>query len=100
MALPAPALCVACALALLLLGWAAEAAHRALFGRVGMGLGDVKYVAAWACVLGWWVAPALACACLGGAAWASVRGERAFAMAPWLTLAFGAALLVGLLGLV
>lgn len=96
-ALPAPVSCATVAVATLLLGVAAEGAYRAVSGRVGLGLGDVKYMAAWACALGWWVAPALAAACLGGALYACTRRERTFAMAPWLTLAFACAFVVALL---
>lgn len=91
-ALPEPGACVAWAAGLLVAGVAAELAVRRLTGRTGLGLGDVKFVAAWACILGFYVLPALAAACLLGAAWALVRRERTFAMAPWLTLSFVAVL--------
>lgn len=85
--LPLPVVCVASATGILVVGVAFEALLRR-FGRQGMGLGDVKFIAAWACALGWYVAPGLAVACLLGAVHALVRRERTFAMAPWLTLSF------------
>lgn len=85
--LPLPVVCVASAAGILLIGLAFEGLFRR-FGRQGMGLGDVKFIAAWACALGWYVVPGLAVACLLGAVFALVRRERTFAMAPWLSLAF------------
>lgn len=92
LALPSPLACLACAAGLLVLGVAAELLLRRFTGRTGLGLGDVKFVAAWACTLGFYVLPALAAACLLGAVHALARHERTFPMAPWLTLCFTAAL--------
>ena len=78
----------------LLVGAACEFALRALTGRVGVGLGDVKFCAAWACVLGWRVVPALALACMLGAVSALIRKAPTFPMAPWLTLVFVLALVL------
>lgn len=86
-ALPPPATCLAAALALLALLVSAELACRRARGRPGMGLGDAKYVSAWACVVGPWAVAVLAVACWLGLAVALARGERDFALGPWLSLA-------------
>lgn len=89
--LPSPQSCLLLALAVLLLAVLVETRLRAA-GYFGMGMGDIKYIAAWATVLGWYVFPALALACLFGAAWALTQGKRTFAFAPWLSLSFLATL--------
>lgn len=78
----------------LLVGVACEFALRAFVGHTGFGLGDVKFTAAWACALGWAAVPALALACLLGAACALIRKTPTFPLAPWLTFAFAVALLI------
>lgn len=88
-----PLACVELAVALLVAGVCLELAYRRLSGHSGLGMGDVKYVAAWAVSLGWLVAPALAVACLLGAAWGLATRQRTFAFGPWLSLAFVAAFL-------
>ena len=90
--LVASPLCLAFGVGVLLVGVVIELAFRAVAGRAGLGLGDVKYVAAWAAVLGPASVFALAVACFAGAMFALVRGERTFAFAPWLTGAFALAL--------
>ena len=89
-----PLACVELAAALLVAGACLELAYRRMSGHSGLGMGDVKYVAAWAVSLGWLVAPALAVACLLGAAWGLATRQRTFAFGPWLSLAFVAASLV------
>ena len=91
--LSVPLACLAWAAALLVVGVGVELAFRSLRGRSGMGLGDVKYASAWAVTLGWLTLPAIAAACLLGAAWALVRRQRTFALGPWLSLAFALLLL-------
>lgn len=91
-----PLACVELAAALLVAGACLELAYRRLSGRAGLGMGDVKYVAAWAVSLGWLVAPALVVACLLGAAWGLATRQRTFAFGPWLSLVFVAAFLVAL----
>ena len=86
--LPEPVACVGWAAGILVVGVGGEFLLRTLTGRVGVGLGDVKYVAAWACTLGWYVLAGLGVACLLGAAWALARRQSTFAMAPWLSAAF------------
>lgn len=88
-----PLSCVWLAAAVLVAGVCLELAYRRLSGRAGLGMGDVKYVAAWAVSLGWLVAPALAVACLLGAAWGLATRQRTFAFGPWLSLVFVAAFL-------
>lgn len=83
-----PLACVWLAAALLVAGVCLELAYRRLSGRAGLGMGDIKYVAAWAVSLGWLVAPALVVACLLGATWGLATRQRTFAFGPWLSLAF------------
>lgn len=92
--LPSALSCLVLALALLFVGTQLELLVRKIRGESGMGLGDVKYIAAWACVIGWYVLPALAIACLFGAVSALCVHERTFALGPWLSLAFVAVLLI------
>ena len=73
--LPAPVSCVIAGTCALVVGGAGELLVRRMFGRPGVGMGDVK----------------LCAACLAGAMVALVRGQRAFAMGPWLTAAFALA---------
>lgn len=89
-----PLACVELAAALLVAGVCLELAYRRLSGHSGLGMGDVKYVAAWAVSLGWLVVPALVVACLLGATWGLATRQRTFAFGPWLSLAFVAASLV------
>ena len=89
--LPAPASCLAWGAGSFVGGLGLEWLLRAVSGRAGLGLGDVKYLASWALTLGWLVLPALAGACLAGAACALARRRRAFALGPWLSAAFLAA---------
>ncbi len=89
--LPAPVSCVIAGTCALMVGGAGELLVRRMFGRPGVGMGDVKLCAAWACWLGWLALPAICAACLAGAMVALVRGQRAFAMGPWLTAAFALA---------
>lgn len=86
--LPNPLLCVACAAVVLALGVLVELIVRKVRGERGMGMGDVKFVAAWTSALGWWALPGLAAACLFGAVHALAHREKTFAMAPWLTAAY------------
>ena len=89
--LPGPPSCVLAGACVLVAGGACELLVRCVLGRQGVGMGDVKFCAAWACWLGWLVLPAICVACLAGAVFALARGCRAFAMGPWLTAAFAAA---------
>ena len=94
---PPPALCLVTAAGVAVVGASAELIARRVAGRAFVGLGDVKYVAAWACMLGPLVFYGLVVACLAGAACAIARRRRTFPMAPWLTVAFfvvGAAALI------
>lgn len=86
--LPAAWTCLAAGVLLLALGFALELLVRRVRGQAGMGMGDIKYIAAWAFVLGWFVLPALAIACLLGAAYALSQHQHTFALGPWLSLAF------------
>lgn len=89
-----PLSCLAWGMGVASVGTVLELSLRRFGGRPGMGLGDVKYVAAWACVLGVVAIPALAFACLLGAAWAIACGARDFALGPWLSLAFVGAMVI------
>lgn len=91
-----PLACVELAAALLVVGVCLELAYRRLSGHSGLGMGDIKYVAAWAVSLGWLVAPALVVACLLGAAWGLATRQRTFAFGPWLSLAFFLQMLMAL----
>lgn len=82
---PSPATCLACAAAVLVGGVALELAHRRRVGEAGMGLGDVKYLAAWTLVLGPAAIACFSAACLLGAVAALVRRERDFALGPWIS---------------
>lgn len=88
MELPSALSCLGCAAALLVISTVAEFAVRQFAGKAGMGFGDIKFIAAWACTLGWYILPALAAACLLGAAYALSQHQTRFAFGPWLALAF------------
>lgn len=80
--------CLAAALSELAAGTLLELGYRRLSGRVGMGLGDVKFLSAWGCLIGAWNLVGFALACLAGALFSLVRGERTFALGPWLAGSF------------
>lgn len=80
--------CLAAALSELAAGTLLELGYRRLTGRVGMGLGDVKFISAWGCLIGGWNLVGFALACLAGALFSLVRGERTFALGPWLAGSF------------
>ncbi len=89
--LPSPLWCVLCASALTLALAAVEFFLRGHLGRRGLGFGDVKYVGAWAIVLGPAAVFALAFGCLVASVWALARNQRTFAFAPFLSAGFVAA---------
>lgn len=80
--------CLAAALSELAAGTLLELSYRRLSGRVGMGLGDIKFISAWGCLIGAWNLVGFALACLAGALFSLVRGERTFALGPWLVGSF------------
>ena len=80
--------CLAAALSELAAGTLLELGYRRLSGRVGMGLGDVKFLSAWGCLIGAWNLVGFALGCLAGALFSLVRGERTFALGPWLAGSF------------
>lgn len=86
-ALAPPAICLGFALLAVGAGCGAELAYRRRTGRRGMGLGDVKYLSAWATVLGPSVLVPLAIACLAGGLAARATGRRAFCLGPWASVA-------------
>lgn len=86
--LPSAVQCLLVAAVLLVVGVALELLVRKISGKAGMGLGDIKYIAAWSCWLGWFVLPAVGLACLLGAAYALWAHERTFALGPWLSFGF------------
>lgn len=90
--LPSSLACLGTAFVCLAIGTVFELLVRKLSGSAGFGFGDIKYLSAWACILGWLVLPALALACAMGAAWALCAHERTFAFGPWLSLSFVAVL--------
>lgn len=83
-----PLSCAAVAMAVLVCGLGLELLYRHLSGHAGLGLGDVKFSAAWALTLGWLVVPGIAVASLLGALWALATRQRTFAFGPWLSLVF------------
>ena len=85
--------CVACAAVCLVALSGVEFVRRAATGVVGMGMGDVKYLSAWAVLLGPAVLPAAAMAMAAGGLVALARGERDFALGPWVSACCLAALL-------
>lgn len=85
--LPAPASCLAWALLASALLVAAELVRRRGGRAAGLGMGDVKCLAAWGALLGPWSAVALGAACGLGLLWAVAWRERTFPMGPWLSLA-------------
>lgn len=82
---PSPAACLAYAVAVIVCGVAVELVYRQHTGKAGMGLGDVKYLAAWTLVLGPVAIACFAVACLLGALAALARHERDFALGPWIS---------------
>lgn len=82
---PSPAVCAACATAVLVCGAGIELAHRARAGEAGMGMGDVKYLSAWVLVAGPAAVACFSAACLLGALCAVARHERDFALGPWIS---------------
>lgn len=80
--------CLAAALSELAAGTLLELGYRRLTGRAGMGLGDVKFLSAWGCLIGAWNLVGFALACLAGALFSLIRGERTFALGPWLAGSF------------
>ena len=88
LAFPPLTRCLAASLAELSAGTLLELGYRRLTGRVGMGLGDVKFLSAWGCLIGAWNLVGFALACLAGALFSLVRGERTFALGPWLAGSF------------
>lgn len=89
-----PFITLALALAVLGFGALIESAWRHLRGKMGMGFGDIKYIAAWTCTLGFWVFPALVIACVLAIVYSLLYKRESFAFAPWLSLAFIAVLLL------
>lgn len=87
---PAPADSLTGALAGAAVLWAVRAAYRALRGREGLGLGDVKLFAAAGAWLGWAALPAVLLAAsllaLGLVAWALAAGRK---IEPQTALPFG-----------
>lgn len=81
-------------LAVLLGGTALELLWRHVRRPSGLGLGDVKYVAAWATLLGQEIFLPFAAACLAGAAVALARKQERFALGPYLSAAFSLALVL------
>ncbi|MGN0071148.1 MAG: prepilin peptidase [Atopobiaceae bacterium] len=84
----------ALSLAVLLGGTALELLWRHVRRSSGLGLGDVKYVAAWATLLGQEIFLPFAAACLVGAAAALARRQERFALGPYLSAAFSLALVL------
>lgn len=85
--------------ALLAVGCAAEFFWRALHGgEHGMGLGDVKLLAAMALWLGPAVLVVLVVACAAAVVANLALGRKRFAFGPYLATSFGACLLLTLLG--
>lgn len=91
-----PVTCVVVALFCLVTLLVAELARRRATDGPGMGMGDVKYLSAWALALGPHVVPAACAGCLCGALVALARGKPDFALGPWVSLA-GVAACVALL---
>ncbi|MBS5450189.1 MAG: prepilin peptidase [Coriobacteriia bacterium] len=75
---------------------AAEALWRAMRGRHGIGLGDVKLLSALALWLGPGIVAVLFLASLAGCAVSLARGQRTFAFGPYIALAGGACLMLRL----
>lgn len=93
-ALPSAISCVLAAVVIIALGTFAEFLQRKITLKAGMGMGDIKYIGAWAMTLGWLVVPALALACLFGACYALCAKQKTFALGPWLSFAFITTLLM------
>lgn len=82
---PTPAACLASAALVLAGGILLELAYRHRTGREGLGLGDVKYLAAWTLVVGPVAIACFSVASLLGAVVAILRHERDFALGPWIS---------------
>lgn len=90
----APQAVLAAALLVLLCGVALELAWRRIHGASGMGLGDIKYIAAWAMLLGPGIFVPLAAAALVGALVTLVQKKKRFAFGPYLSAAFSCMLVL------
>lgn len=80
--------------ALLLLGGTAAELCWRRHHRPALGLGDVKYAAAWTAIIGSWILPAVAVAALAGAVVSLARGRSHFPFGPYLSFACMGALLM------
>lgn len=89
-----PGACLAFAAMLLVAATALELAWRRARGSAGIGLGDVKYLAAWSCAIGPVSIAALAVACAAGGLAAALRRQATFALGPWLSASLVAATLL------
>ena len=90
----APQAVLAAALLVLFCGAALELAWRRIHGASGMGLGDIKYIAAWATLLGPGIFVPLAAAALVGALVTLVQKKKRFAFGPYLSAAFSCMLVL------
>lgn len=90
----APQVVLAAALLVLFCGAALELAWRGIHGASGMGLGDIKYIAAWATLLGPGIFVPLAAAALVGAPVTLVQKKKRFAFGPYLSAAFSCMLVL------
>lgn len=90
----APQVVLATALLVLFCGAALELAWRRIHGACGMGLGDIKYIAAWATLLGPGIFVPLAAAALVGAPVTLVQKKKRFAFGPYLSAAFSCMLVL------
>lgn len=89
--LPSPVSCIGSAVFTLCVLTVAELFVRAWRNAPGLGFGDIKYVSAWATILGVWVLFILCVGCLAGMIWALIHRQATFALGPWLS---GAAVLL------
>ncbi|HIU23514.1 MAG TPA: prepilin peptidase [Candidatus Coprovicinus avistercoris] len=87
--LPPPSECIIFAFVTLGILTALELSIRSSKNVTGLGFGDIKYLAAWATILGHWVLFVMCAGCLLGMLWALKRRQSTFALGPWLS---GAAL--------
>lgn len=83
--LPSPASCLICAFVTLGTLTAFELLIRFWRHAPGFGFGDIKYLTAWATILGIWVLFVLCLGCLLGLLWALVTRQSTFALGPWLS---------------
>lgn len=90
----APQVVLAAALLVLFCGAALELAWRRIHGASGMGLGDIKYIAAGATLLGPGIFVPLAAAALVGALVTLVQKKKRFAFGPYLSAAFSCMLVL------